>query len=50
MQYTPAVLNVAAGIGILLIGFLVRVRFPASAGLTKAAGLFIVFLGMSISA
>jgi protein-S-isoprenylcysteine O-methyltransferase Ste14 len=48
-EYLPAVLNAIAGIGVLLISFLVELRFRLSAHLAKQIGIAIVALGMLIA-
>lgn len=47
-EYLPGVLNMVTGLGVLLISFLVEVRFPMQTKIAKPLGMVIVFLGMSL--
>jgi protein-S-isoprenylcysteine O-methyltransferase Ste14 len=45
-EYLPAILNVVTGVGVLLISFLVELRFPLPKEIAKPLGLLIVVAGM----
>ena len=47
-EYLPAILNVVAGSVVLLVSFLVDLRFPISKVAAKFLGLFIVYAGMAL--
>ncbi len=42
-DFLPPVLNLMAGIGVLLISFLVEIRIPISARIAKSLGFFCCF-------
>jgi len=47
-EFLPAILNLVTGIGVLLISFLLELRFPLPKEIAKPLGLFIVAAGMSL--
>jgi protein-S-isoprenylcysteine O-methyltransferase Ste14 len=47
-EYLPAILNIVTVVGVLLISFLVELRFPMPKGMAKFLGLFIVYAGMAL--
>lgn len=47
-EYAPAVLNGIAGIGVLLISFLVDLRVPIPLSTAKIIGITVVYLGMAL--
>ncbi len=48
-EYLPGILNGVTGVGVLLLSFVVELRFAVSSALAKPLGLIIVALGMSLA-
>lgn len=48
-EYLPAILNGVTAVGVVLISFLVELRFPMPKEIAKPLGLFIVYAGMSLA-
>jgi len=47
-EYLPAIVNGLAGIGVILISFLVEPRLPIPIGTSKMIGIALVYLGMAL--
>ncbi len=51
-EYLPAILNAAAGVGVVLLSFLSlwleQLRFPVSTEIARPVGLFTICMGMSL--
>jgi protein-S-isoprenylcysteine O-methyltransferase Ste14 len=47
-EILPSILNVVAGIGVVLISFLVEIKVPIHTEVAKFLGLFIVYVGIAL--
>ncbi len=47
-EYLPSILNIATGVGVVIISFVVEFRFPMSKEIAKSLGMFLVISGISL--